>query len=312
VRHLKSTMVSAGLALCVGLAPASAARGQDHSAHGQAQSKAAEAMRGRAPSTRISMEALHAAGGVPPGWRFALPPGDAAAGRQAFVDHKCYACHAIAGEQFPLPPGASATAGPELSGMGGHHPPEYLAESIVNPSAVLVDSPGYIGGDGRSIMPAYPDMTLAQLVNVVAYLKTLGAAEAGHAPEAERERLVGGYRVRLVYKAPDPAGHMHHGHGDVAMAASPGRLMVFLTDPASGQPIPYTPVKARIETRAHPARTVALAPSLGAEGFHQGVDVVLGEGTVRITLSIGPAAMKLGPGAPEGLKRPQRVSFDWK
>jgi hypothetical protein len=312
VTHLKSIKVSAGLALCIGLAPASAARGQDHTAHGQAQSKATVATPGRAPSTRISMEALHAAGGVPPGWRFTLPPGDAAAGRQAFVDHKCYACHAIAGEQFPLPPGASATAGPELSGMGGHHPAEYLAESIVNPSAVLIDGPGYIGGDGRSIMPAYPDMTLAQLVNLVTYLKTLGAPEAGHANEAALERRVGGYRVRLVYKAPEDAGHMHHGHGGMAMGTRSGRLLVFLIDPASGQPIPYTPVKARIEERGHPAHTVTLAPSLGPQGFHQGVDIVLGEGTSRITLSIGPAALKLGPGAPEGLKRLQRVAFDWK
>ena len=310
--HLRHIVMFAGLGLSVGLAPASAARGQDHAAHGQAPSKAGASTPAPPASTRISMEALHAAGGVPPGWRFAVPPGDATAGRQAFVDFQCYACHAITGEQFPLPPGASATAGPDLSGMGGHHPAEYLAESIVNPSAVLIDGPGYIGGDGRSIMPAYPDMTLAQLVNLVAYLKTLGAQEEGHAHEAARERLVGGYRVRLVYEAPDDTGHMHHGHGDMAMGAHAGRLLVFLTDPASGQPIPYTPVKARIEAPGHPAQTVTLGPSLGPEGFHQGADVVLREGTSRITLSIGPTAMTLRPGAPEGLKRLQRVAFDWR
>jgi mono/diheme cytochrome c family protein len=261
------------------------------------------------------MEALHAAGGVPPGWRFTLPGGDVGAGRQAFVDFKCYACHAIKGEQFPLAAGQSATAGPELTGMGGHHPAEYLAESIVNPSSVLVDGPGYIGGDGRSIMPPSPDMTIAQLVNLVAYLKSLGAAEAGQAHEPTYERTVGGYRVRLVYKAPDHAGHMHHSSGGMAgmaMAPASGRLLVFLTDPASGQPIPYTPVKARIEAPGQPAQTVALAPMLGPEGFHQEADVALREGTSRITLSIGPAAMKLGSAAPEGLKRTQRVSFDWK
>ena len=46
----------------------------------------------------------------------------------------------------------------------------------MNPSAVLVEGPGYIGGDGRSVMPPYPDMTLGQLVSLVAYLKTLTAA----------------------------------------------------------------------------------------------------------------------------------------
>lgn len=311
MKHLRHTIMSAALGLCAGLAPAPAVLGQDHAGHGPAQSRSATSAVAPA-SAPITMEALHAAGGVPPGWRFAVPPGDAAAGRQAFVDLKCYACHAITGERFPLPPGESATAGPELTGMGGHHPAEYLAESIMNPSAVLIDGPGYVGGDGRSIMPTYPDMTLGQLVNLVAYLRTLGAPEAGHAPEAARERMVGGYRVRLVYKRPEDTGHMHHGHGGMAMAPTPGRLLVFLTDPASGQPIPHTPVKARIEAPGRPAQTLTLAPALGPEGFHQGADVVLRDATSRITLSIGPAAMKLGARAPDGLARSQRVAFDWK
>ena len=65
--------------------------------------------------------------------------------------------------------------------MGSHHPAEYFAESILNPDAVLVDGPGYIGSDGRSVMPNYPDMTLAQLADLVAYLKSLGGGAAqGH------------------------------------------------------------------------------------------------------------------------------------
>ena len=64
------------------------------------------------------MDALHAAGGVPPGWRFTLPPGDPAAGRQVYVDLKCYACHAIKGEQFPLKPGEAATRVPTSRAWG--------------------------------------------------------------------------------------------------------------------------------------------------------------------------------------------------
>ena len=294
------------LGLGVLLAPPSGA--QEHH-HGQAPSGASPAT-----STRISMEALHAAGGVPRGWRFTLPAGDAAAGRAAFVDLKCYACHAIKGEQFPLKPGESATAGPELTGMGGHHPAEYLAESIMNPNAVLVEGPGYIGGDGRSIMPAYPDMTMAQLANVVAYLKTLGGPDPQHTSEAPREQLVGGYRVRLVYRKPEDAGqHMHHGHGgSMTMGQPDARLLVFLADPASGDPIPYVPVSARIEAPGKPARQVKLSPSLGQEGFHYGAAVTLPAGTTRITLDIGPTTMRLDPSAPEGLKRTQSASFDWK
>src|SRR5262245_26964784 len=114
MRRIVWLTVPTGLAVVgVGLSLLSA-WGQGHVHGGQAPSS------GPAPaSVRITMEALHAAGGVPPGWRFTLPSGDAAAGRRAFVDFKCYACHVIAGEQFPLKPGEVATAGPELSGMGG-------------------------------------------------------------------------------------------------------------------------------------------------------------------------------------------------
>lgn len=131
----------------------------------------------------ITMAALHQAGGVPPGWKFAPPPGDAAAGRRAFVDLGCYTCHAVQGEQFPAVSADEQRSGPGLTGMGNHHPAEYFAEAIINPNAVLVDGPGYLGADGRSVMPAYPDMTLAQLANLVAYLSSLttGGDAAMHA-----------------------------------------------------------------------------------------------------------------------------------
>lgn len=297
------------LALGIALVPSVPAQGQEH-IHGQARSASAPP----AP-TRITMEALHAAGGVPPGWRFTLPAGDATAGRQAFVALKCYACHAVAGEQFPLKPGETATAGPELTGMGGMHPPEYLAESLMNPSAVLIEGPGYIGGDGRSIMPSYPDMTLAQLTNLVAYLRTLTGPPAmpGHQPaHAAYEQVVGSYRVRLVYKT-ETAGEMHHAHGGaMPMGQAQGRLLVFLEDRASGQPIPYAPVSATIEVSGKPARTVKLSPWLAQEGFYYGADLMLPADTSRITLSIGPTTIKLGPGAPEGLKQAQTAVFDWK
>ena len=124
----------------------------------------------------ITMAALHQSGGVPPGWKFTPPPGDAAAGRRAFVDLGCYTCHAVQGEPFPAVSADEQRSGPGLTGMGSHHPAEYFAEAIINPNAVLVDGPGYLGPDGRSIMPAYPDMTLAQLANLVAYLTSLTTA----------------------------------------------------------------------------------------------------------------------------------------
>ena len=124
----------------------------------------------------ITMEALHRAGGVPAGWKFTPPPGDPARGRQAFVDFGCFSCHPVQSEHFADRPDEQRP-GPDLTGMGSHHPTEYFAESILNPDAVLVDGPGYLGSDGRSIMPSYPDMTLAQLADLVAYLKSSTAAE---------------------------------------------------------------------------------------------------------------------------------------
>jgi hypothetical protein len=292
------------------------ARGQGHAGHGTA---AAAPGAQATPGTRITMDALHAAGGVPPGWRFTLPPGDPAAGRQAFVDLKCHACHAIKGEQFPLKPDEAATAGPDLTGMGRHHPTEYLVESLVNPSAVVIDGPGYVGGDGRSIMPATPAMTLAQLIDLVAYLKSQGG-DAGHAQDQPREQTAGGYRVRLAFlpiAAEGHGDHAHHQHGTgpptgKGPSLGKGRLVAFIADAASGQAIPYAPVTARIEVAGRAVRTVKLAPAFGAEGFHYVADVTLPAGTHKVTVSVGPAALKVGAGAPAQLTRAQTIVFDWK
>ena len=123
-----------------------------------------------AGGVRVTMDALHASGGIPRGWLFTPPPGDARRGRTVYARLECHACHAIAGEDFPRPTGA----GPELTGMGDHHPAGYLAESVLNPNAVIVEGPGYVGPDGRSTMPDYRDsLTVAELIDLVAYLRSL-------------------------------------------------------------------------------------------------------------------------------------------
>jgi mono/diheme cytochrome c family protein len=133
------------------------------------------------PPIRATMSQLHAHGGVPPGWKFLLPPGDATEGRTVFASMECYACHEVKGEQFPRDSKTPRRSGPDLTGMGGHHPAEYFAESILNPNRVIVEGPGYTGPDGLSTMPSYADtMTLRQLVDVVAYLKSLGGGDMAH------------------------------------------------------------------------------------------------------------------------------------
>jgi mono/diheme cytochrome c family protein len=138
------------------------------------------------------MEELHKHGGVPPDWRLTVPPGDPGAGREVFVNLECYKCHAIEGEHFPHAAKGPEDAGPDLTGMGSHHPPEYFLESILNPNAVIVTGPGHTGPDGLSIMPDYRDsLTVAELIDLVAYMQSLTgehahppAGEGGHAPPA--------------------------------------------------------------------------------------------------------------------------------
>jgi mono/diheme cytochrome c family protein len=148
------------------------------SAWGQGDMKSMAPEKSPAPKApapiRTTMEALHASGGVPKGWKFLMPLGDAGKGREVFVTMECFACHDVKGENFPKDTKRGREPGPELTGMGSHHPAEYFAESIVNPNRVIVQGAGYTGADGLSKMPGYGDtMTVQQLVDVVAYLKSL-------------------------------------------------------------------------------------------------------------------------------------------
>jgi mono/diheme cytochrome c family protein len=129
------------------------------------------------------MEELHKHGGVPPGWRLSVPPGDSRAGRGVFAKLECHKCHVIKGEQFPHAAKGPADAGPDLTGMGSHHPAGYFLESILNPNAVIVTGPGHTGPDGLSIMPDYREsLTVAELIDLVAYMHSL-KAEAGHSSD---------------------------------------------------------------------------------------------------------------------------------
>jgi copper resistance protein D len=120
---------------------------------------------------RATIEQLHEAGGVPRGWTFRLPSGDARRGREVFARLQCYRCHRLRGDSYPAP----SAAGPELTGIGGQHPEGYIAESILNPNAVIVEGPGYTGPDGRSTMPEYRNvLSVADLLDLVAYLEAQG------------------------------------------------------------------------------------------------------------------------------------------
>lgn len=115
----------------------------------------------------------HTGHGTPPGWTFRWPPGDPVRGRQLFVKFECYSCHEVKGEGFPVPREAGQV-GPELAAMGALHEPEYFAEAIVNPSAVIEPGKGYAAPDGSSRMPSYNDtVTVQEVADLVAYLRSL-------------------------------------------------------------------------------------------------------------------------------------------
>jgi hypothetical protein len=110
---------------------------------------------------------------TPPGWQFTWPVGDPARGRAIFVKLECYSCHEVKGEPFPIPRDGG-WPGPELAAMGSLHPPEYFAEAVINPSAVIDPGRAYAAPDGSSRMPSYNDVvTVQEVVDLVAYLRAL-------------------------------------------------------------------------------------------------------------------------------------------
>jgi len=264
------------------------------------------------PPAPISMEELHRSGGVPRGWKFTLPPGDPKTGRELFAKLECNKCHEVKPD-FPKTGGAG-DVGPELTGMGAHHPAEYFAQSIVDPNAVILAGPGFVGPDGRSIMPDYRDsLTFAELVDLVAYIKSLGGDEHDHhhhEANAPQEQTAGPYRVRVEYKEPGAGGH---GHGPAtANAKATGHLMVFVADATSGEPVPYLPVTAVIRGEESASRTVRLSPMIGASGFHYGADVTLPDDTTKVTLTLGAASLKTMGAAAARFRKPVTLSFDWE
>ncbi len=106
--------------------------------------------------------------------------GDASKGKEVVANNGCVGCHQIEATDAPN------LMGPSLSNIGGYSTSDYLRESIVDPSAVVV--PGYnrnahsnymwyTEADGKrvSTMTDYSWLEKADLEDMVAYLKTLKA-----------------------------------------------------------------------------------------------------------------------------------------
>lgn len=106
--------------------------------------------------------------------------GDAAKGKESVATNGCAGCHQIESTD------AVSLMGPSLNNVGGYATADYLRESLMAPSAVVV--PGYNrnahsnyawynleNGKRVSAMTDYSFLEKADLDNIVAYLKTLKA-----------------------------------------------------------------------------------------------------------------------------------------
>jgi uncharacterized protein involved in high-affinity Fe2+ transport len=162
---------------------------------------------------------------------------------------------------------------------------------------------------------------VAQWLDMVAYLKSLrGASEAPHAGrEIEREKLVGDYRIRIVYLAlPPPGGQQASGPsqpgGPPSGGGKPpaGRLRVFVTDRESDEAVPYLPVTASVEAVRRPTERLRLGPKMDEQGFHYGLEITLPPRTQKITVAIGPTTMQLAGPVKGRFTQPVSVVFDWE
>lgn len=109
---------------------------------------------------------------------FPVSQGDIAAGRQAFLDHRCHQCHSIANESLPPLAGANR---PILE-LGGPTTTirsyAELTTSIINPNHAI--SERYrdqqlllnteIPLESPMPMPSLDTMTVRQLIDIVAFL----------------------------------------------------------------------------------------------------------------------------------------------
>ena len=105
-----------------------------------------------------------------------LPEGDVEAGRQAFLDLRCTACHAVPSEpEFPPPVGA---LGPTIDARVAGSDMSYLATAIVAPSHQLsVATPKDVRTSLVGVLSPMGDfsrsMTVRQLIDLHAYLRSI-------------------------------------------------------------------------------------------------------------------------------------------
>ena len=107
----------------------------------------------------------------------ALPRGNPDAGRQAFIDLRCTACHRVAGEtDWPAP--VSNAPGPNLGPDLAAQPLGQLATAIVAPSHAMSvrtspDAQAQVEGVLSPMSDLSEVMTVRQFAGILAFLDTV-------------------------------------------------------------------------------------------------------------------------------------------
>ncbi len=105
---------------------------------------------------------------------FFFPDGDPEAGRTAFAQMQCYACHGVIGDDFPEPhatPPLPAPLGPDLAARSRGQ----VAEAVIAPYHRIPDDLEAVHRGEVPQMGDYSEaMTVRQLIDIVSYLETLG------------------------------------------------------------------------------------------------------------------------------------------
>jgi cytochrome c2 len=96
--------------------------------------------------------------------RITLPEGDARAGKEALRVMQCYACHEIAGSGLPTP--HARLRGTPLGATQSRWSSDSLAAAILAPAHQRPE---------RQMGDYSEAMTVRQLIDIVAYLKSLGS-----------------------------------------------------------------------------------------------------------------------------------------
>jgi len=106
-----------------------------------------------------------------------LPAGDVADGRQAFLDLKCTACHAVPSEpEFPRP--VSTNPGPSISPGLASSDVSYVVGAIMTPShAISPNISPEVRANIEGVLSPMGDfsrvMTVRQLIDIHAYLRAV-------------------------------------------------------------------------------------------------------------------------------------------